>query len=246
METVHEKEASALLEAGTTRERLLHAAGRVFAEKGYQTATAKEICELAGVNLAAVNYHFGSKEKLYREVLTAIHERFFPYEEFARAVPEGASPTQQLEAVVETFLSKLLAPSREVWAVKLMAREILDPSPFFESVVREEIGPKASILRAILSKVLGFGEIGTATEPGRCDPLVDFASVCTISLCLSMYKDRELNRVLYPGACVDASNFLDIKRRAKAFILGGVAALARAEARGEPHPHTPPQTDHPR
>jgi len=50
-----------------TRERLLAAAGRVFAEKDYRKATIAEICRLAETNIAAVNYHFGDKETLYRE-----------------------------------------------------------------------------------------------------------------------------------------------------------------------------------
>ena len=50
-----------------TRKKLLAAAGRVFAEKGYRDATIAEICRLAGTNIAAVNYHFSDKETLYRE-----------------------------------------------------------------------------------------------------------------------------------------------------------------------------------
>ena len=51
-----------------TRERLLEAASRVFAEKGYEKATVREICTAAKVsNLAAVNYYFGDKERLYIE-----------------------------------------------------------------------------------------------------------------------------------------------------------------------------------
>jgi TetR/AcrR family transcriptional regulator, regulator of cefoperazone and chloramphenicol sensitivity len=50
-----------------TRKRLLAAAGRVFAEKGYRDATIAEICRLAGTNIASVNYHFSDKESLYRE-----------------------------------------------------------------------------------------------------------------------------------------------------------------------------------
>jgi len=52
-----------------TREKLIEAAGQVFAERGFQEATVREICSRAGTNGAAVNYHFGDKLGLYTEVL---------------------------------------------------------------------------------------------------------------------------------------------------------------------------------
>ena len=51
-----------------TKARLLEAAGEEFAEKGFELARVRAICERAGANLAAINYHFGDKEQLYVEV----------------------------------------------------------------------------------------------------------------------------------------------------------------------------------
>ena len=56
-----------------TRERLIEAAGQLFADHGFRKVTVREICRVAHANVAAVNYHFGDKLGLYREVLdTAI------------------------------------------------------------------------------------------------------------------------------------------------------------------------------
>ena len=57
----------------TTKARLLEAAGEEFAEKGYEAARIRTICDRAGANLAAVNYHFGDKEQLYVEAVLEAH-----------------------------------------------------------------------------------------------------------------------------------------------------------------------------
>src|SRR6516164_6640152 len=58
-----------------TRLHLIETAGQVFAERGLAEATSKEICERAGVPLASVNYHFGSRDGLYEAVLIAAHQQ---------------------------------------------------------------------------------------------------------------------------------------------------------------------------
>lgn len=51
------------------RQRLLEAAGELFAEKGFRLAGTREICRKAGTEIAAIHYHFGNKENLYEAVL---------------------------------------------------------------------------------------------------------------------------------------------------------------------------------
>ncbi|MCG8637685.1 MAG: TetR/AcrR family transcriptional regulator, partial [Desulfobacterales bacterium] len=69
-------------ESKNTQKRLFDAGVKVFADKGYRDATVREICKTAGAaNINAVNYDFGSKEKLYREILDTI---FSAYDRFDR------------------------------------------------------------------------------------------------------------------------------------------------------------------
>jgi AcrR family transcriptional regulator len=53
---------------GSTKERILGAAETLFAQRGFDGASLRQLTSAAGVNLAAVNYHFGSKEKLVEQV----------------------------------------------------------------------------------------------------------------------------------------------------------------------------------
>ena len=83
-----------------TRDRLLEAAGVVFSEKGFEHSTAREICSLAQVNSAAVNYYFGGKERLYVEVLREAHRRLLNVGAL-RSVAEDIGGSQEM---LESFL----------------------------------------------------------------------------------------------------------------------------------------------
>src|SRR4051794_5761527 len=94
--------------AEETRERLLDAAGAVFAEKGFKAATVRDICHKVGVNLAAVNYHFRDKENLYVEAVKLAHcnRAFNP-----PAWPPGTPPADKLRHFVKQMLTTLLDPN---------------------------------------------------------------------------------------------------------------------------------------
>ncbi|MCZ6663464.1 MAG: TetR family transcriptional regulator, partial [Actinobacteria bacterium] len=55
-----------------TKERIVRAAEILFAKEGYAGTSLRQITESAGVNIAAVNYHFGSKENLLIEILDRV------------------------------------------------------------------------------------------------------------------------------------------------------------------------------
>src|SRR5215475_6726994 len=76
----------------STREQLLEVAGQVFSEKGYAGATGKEICERSGANAAAVVYHFGGMDNLYRAVVQEARTRLAPSEALAAAVALESDP----------------------------------------------------------------------------------------------------------------------------------------------------------
>ena len=80
----------------STRERLLDAAGRLFAEKGFDATGIREICEKADANVASVNYHFGDKEKLYEAVVSGIFGQAEERYPLAASTATDTTPEEKL------------------------------------------------------------------------------------------------------------------------------------------------------
>ena len=109
------------------REALLAAAERLFAEKSYDAVSTRELTEAAGVNLAAIQYHFGSKAKLFVEAIHHMMEssgcsQFQSAIEFNAETPVEAAG--QIGAFIQIFLFSLLDCNRPQ-PCRLMFREIL-------------------------------------------------------------------------------------------------------------------------
>ena len=137
-----------------TRARLLDAAGFEFAEKGYEGATARSICDRAGVNLAAINYHFGDKERLYEAVLTlALRSRPTAGLGFSQV-----DPRRSLHEFVTRFLDDILDDHSAPWHQGVMAREIAMPSKASDNLVRESFRPRFEQLTAIIRELLPAAE----------------------------------------------------------------------------------------
>src|SRR5215475_15617031 len=86
-----------------TRQRVLEAAGEVFAARGFRAATVREICQRAKANLAAVNYHFGDKERLYAAVLQYTFHCAEPYP-LDLGLGGEASEEERLRAFIRSHL----------------------------------------------------------------------------------------------------------------------------------------------
>lgn len=88
-----------------TREALLEAARRVFAEKGYAGATVKDLAESAGVNISLVSYHFGGKEGLYQTCLESFGaDRAEASERILKAPVSREDFTLRLQLFAEDFI----------------------------------------------------------------------------------------------------------------------------------------------
>ena len=123
-----------------TRERLIEAAGEMFAELGFHHTTVREICNRAGANIAAVNYHFGDKTGLYTEVVRQ-SMRAAKLEAVRAAFDQNAPPAEILRAVIKTRLESLRGLDLGDWHFRIFAHELAKPTPAMNVVVNEAIRP---------------------------------------------------------------------------------------------------------
>ncbi len=138
-----------------TEQRLLEAAGEVFAEYGYRGATVRRICEKAKANLAAVNYYFRDKDGLYLAVMRYLHTTGTDIYPPSLGLKPGANAEDKLHAFIRSLLNRLLGEGRPNWHMKLAARELIEPTPALDVIVEKAIRPLSQELESIVRKLLG-------------------------------------------------------------------------------------------
>src|SRR5262245_22770252 len=132
-----------------TKVRLLEAAGQEFADKGFDAARIRAICERAGANVAAVNYHFGDKEQLYVQAVLDAHRCGVEADD--ASLSELATAAEQLRGFIYHFLCRVLVvDDLDGWRHRLLLREMLHPTSASDVLIREAIRPKFERLSAIL------------------------------------------------------------------------------------------------
>ena len=138
-----------------TRTKLLEAAGHVFAECGYYSATVRDICARAGVNVALVNYHFGDKLELYTEVLRRSIGAA-KNEVIQQAMRSEASPEEALRLLIRAMLARVCGANHPGWHVRLMVHELAQPTPAMSRVIDEAMRPIYDRFRALIGTILGL------------------------------------------------------------------------------------------
>ena len=207
--------------SGSTKDHIFRAAVAVFAEKGFAAATVREICARAGANVAAVNYHFGSKERLYGTVLDFIMAG--PGERAAQAVAAAAGrpPEERLAAFVRAFVRSIYQTPEnfagcEAGAIFLF--EMARPSPGLDQVVERYIQPDAKALGGIVAELLGPAA-GPQTVRACAESLVgQILYHCTM---------WPISRRLAPGPAVGQAWMEDLAEHVLRFSLAGIAAVRR-------------------
>lgn len=205
-------------ESNGTERRLLEAAGEIFAEHGYRAATVRQICEKAGANIAAVNYYFGDKERLYLAVLRSVPdahaEKYAPQPGLAA----GASAAEQLRAYIRSLLNRVFDAGRPGWHSKIIAREMIEPTRALDSLLEEVARPLHRELAAIVRRLLG----ASAGE--------DDIRLCALSImgqCVYYHHARTVLARLYPEQGYGDADVARLVDHITEFSLAAIRELVR-------------------
>jgi AcrR family transcriptional regulator len=211
-----------------TRVRLLEAAGEEFARKGFDAARVRTICERAGANVAAVNYHFQDKEQLYVQAVLAAHRCGFASEE--EADPGWGSPADQLRGFVHHFLCRVLAINDpDDWRHQLMLREMIHPTSASDVLIREAIRPRFERLTGILRNFC------PAADERRLHAL----AFSVIGQCLHYKMARPITERLIGRPALQALDLDYLTEHITSFCLAAMGGRAPRNEVGERSPDGP-------
>ena len=205
---------------GETNGRLLAAATEVFADVGYRAATLREICRRGNANIAAVNYHFHDKEQLYTAVLE--QAVLAAGEGLTQIVPqEDLPPEEKLRHFIQHLLRSLLGEDRPVYLLRMIAHEMVEPTPALDLAVEKAARPVNDILAAIVAELLG-----AAAEP----TLIRDCVGSIMSQCSSYQHSEAIIQRLNHLNVHDPATIEQLAEHVYRFSLGGVRAIAGQSA----------------
>ncbi len=199
-----------------TRRQLLAAAAGVFAGRGFRHATVRDICRIAGANLAAIRYHFGDKEALYAAVL---HETAPAPATPPAGYPTGSTlppPATQLGTFIHTFLARIAEEGIAGHHGCIMAREMVDPTPALDELVQHFIRPQHEWLQRLVRDLAG---------PGLSPAEVRRIAHSIVSQVLFYKHCNAVLSRLAPTDCLSPSNLNLIADHITRFSIAAIAAF---------------------
>jgi AcrR family transcriptional regulator len=157
-----------------TRKSLLDAACEIFARKGFRDTTIAEISKRAGTNIAAVNYHFSSKETLYVEAWRRAFQESVKAHSPDGGLRDNAPVEERFRAHVKATIERLADKNnKEFWFVQ---REFANPTGLLEEVMKQEIHPLQKKTEGIVRECLG---------PHVSEQDIQFCEMSIISQCVN-------------------------------------------------------------
>ena len=197
-----------------TRDRIMKAAERLFAERGYDGTNIRAIVTKARVNQAAINYHFAGKDGLYNEVLRgafrALTQHQLAHAEDAKAM----SREQALGEFVPRSATAIVADELQPH-IRIFNWETVRPTAVFHKLVREEATPFIGLAVDLVTSFLPKG-----TDQRTCM----VAAIWLIGQCSVFVRNREQLAAPPVGLALDKSA---VEQLAQLVSHWAAAALAQ-------------------
>jgi AcrR family transcriptional regulator len=203
-----------------TKQAILDAAEGLFGEQGYAATSMRSIVAAAGVNLAAIHYHFGSKEALLEAVVDRRgkpleHGRF---EHLTRFEAEAGGNGPAVEQILEAFLAPAIRLTRDPSGggrrfVQLVGRLLGEPGEGFRKAFTQQFGPTVARFGAALERAL----------PGTLKEELFWKMFFSAGAMAHTLRSAGLVRALSDGLCDDSDGEMVLKRLI-AFLAAGMRA----------------------
>ena len=189
-----EKTSEQSEEQQKTRERIISAASKVLAEKGYEATTLREISREAQAAPGLVHYYFGGKDQLLVEVLQAAGQRFHQrLERLVKNMPADRS----LEALL-TQLHERVDQDPDVYRLRYESFSLGLHNPLIEPRVRERLAQRRQELGVVIAKVMEKMEPTEGAQDASLDPIP------LAALLLSVFDGLALQKIMDPTFDLDA------------------------------------------
>ena len=218
-----------------SRERLLLAAMRLFAEQGFAKTSTREIALAAGTNIASISYYFGDKAGLYRAAFTE------PAPHRSEDVEAFTNPALPLREALRVFYGRLLDPLKQGdlarLCMRLWFREMLEPTGLWHAEIDRDIRPAHAGLMLVLGRHMQLEDTGS-------DDLARLA-FSVVGLALQMMVARDVIDKIRPQL-LDTPEAIDtwmdrLVDYAEAMIGAEQARMVRTSGAAAPTPTSPPR-----
>jgi AcrR family transcriptional regulator len=175
-----------------SRARLLDAAGKLFADRGFASVSTRALAKAGEANLSAIGYHFGGKEGLYREVLRQLVADTEPIivpaianlnAGVAAADGDRAKLAPIMAGFLRGLLGSILSNERMRWQMQLMLREFYSPSKLFPMLLEERIHPLHNAVARLVGAASG--------QPAEA-PETRLLTAALIGQCMAMGAARRV------------------------------------------------------
>lgn len=186
--------------------------------------TVRDLCEAAGANVAAVNYHFGDKAGLYREVVDAALEAVRGFADQAMGAPSSSPPEERLRHYVRAHLvrSQSTRAARRASVIRALFRhELTQPTGAARRIIEQALAPRLRYLSQLVTELMGRG----ATPEAVRDCVMSVQAQCLLPVAVPV--------ALSTAAPRTRGDFARVAEHVVRFSLAGIGARAAGgRARG--------------